>query len=164
MLLYISLATVYRPVWEMGGGGHTQDADASMRHKTQTSILLLAIRKWDEARGVRRLSNTCLFSRSPPLSRVRVVNAHIINYEQMWPPLHILSFWLLPKHWRPLTSHLAGVALLAVISSTGLTDAELPLGQRAVPLMMRWAREAADAVGERVRGNGRRVSGAPRST
>lgn len=75
----------------------------------------------------------------------------------MWPPLHILNFWLVPKHWRPVAGHLAGVVLLAVISSTGLTDAGLPLGQRAVPLMMSWAR----AIGERLVGKGRRASGAP---
>ncbi|CAM9703994.1 unnamed protein product [Ectocarpus sp. 12 AP-2014] len=76
---------------------------------------------------------------------------------EMWPPLHVLNFWLVPKHWRPLAGHLAGVVLLAVISCTGLTDAGLPLGQRAVPLMMRWAR----AVGGRLSGKGRRASGAP---
>ena len=79
------------------------------------------------------------------------------SIEQMWPPLHVLNFWLVPKHWRPLAGHLAGVALLAVISSTALTDAGLPLGQRAMPLMMRWA----SAVGERLGRKGRRASGAP---
>ncbi|CAM9166083.1 unnamed protein product [Ectocarpus fasciculatus] len=76
---------------------------------------------------------------------------------EMWPPLHVINFWLVPKHWRPLAGHLAGVVLLAVISCTGLTDAGLPLGQRAVPLMMRWAR----AVGGRLTGKGRKASGAP---
>eukprot|EP00752_Nemacystus_decipiens_P004367 g3991.t1 len=76
---------------------------------------------------------------------------------EMWPPLHILNFWLVPKHWRPLAGHLAGVLLLAVISSTALTDAGLPLGQRAMPLMMRWARAAAERLGRK----GRRASGAP---
>lgn len=77
--------------------------------------------------------------------------------EQMWPPLHILNFWLVPKHWRPLAGHLAGVVLLAVISSTALTDAALPLGQRATPLLMRWARAAGERLGRR----GRQASGAP---
>ncbi|CAM9277098.1 unnamed protein product [Scytosiphon promiscuus] len=76
---------------------------------------------------------------------------------EMWPPLHILNFWLVPKHWRPLAGHLAGVVLLAVISTTGLTDAALPLGQRTAPLLMRWAR----AIGDRLTGKGRRAAGAP---
>ena len=79
----------------------------------------------------------------------------------MWPPLHILNFWLVPKHWRPLAGHLVGVALLTVISSTDLNDDALPLGQRALPLAARWARGAADAVGEKIGAKGRRVTGAP---
>lgn len=79
----------------------------------------------------------------------------------MWPPLHILNFWLVPRHWRPLVGHLAGVALLSVISSTGLTDAGLPLGQRALPLAMRLGRRLANAMAERTSAKGRRVAGAP---
>ncbi|CAM9752890.1 unnamed protein product [Sphacelaria rigidula] len=85
---------------------------------------------------------------------------------EMWPPLHILSFWLLPKHWRPLASHMVGVALLAVISRTGLTDAALPLGQRTAPLLMRWTKTAARAIGNRVGARDRRATatGPPAAT
>lgn len=158
-------------VWSTGNIIYIQQTQTNPRDTKQNpNIIIVAVR--DIGNGTRReeldvsLSNTCLFPGRRRRSCACVLCDHSPKqyYEQMWPPLHILSFWLLPKHWRPLTSHLAGVALLAVISSTGLTDADLPLGQRAVPLMMRWAREASDAVGERVRANGRRVSGAPRDT
>ncbi|CAM9483677.1 unnamed protein product [Discosporangium mesarthrocarpum] len=69
-----------------------------------------------------------------PLWQRQLVVSTIRDF-QMWPPLNLLSFWLLPKHWRPLTAHLVGVGLIAVLSSTSLSDTDLPLGEASILLM-----------------------------
>ncbi|CAM9320942.1 unnamed protein product [Choristocarpus tenellus] len=65
---------------------------------------------------------------------------------QMWPPLNIISFWLLPKHWRPLMAHVVGVGLIAVLSCTSLSDNDLPLGEASLRLLRGWAGEATNGA------------------
>lgn len=70
--------------------------------------------------------------------------ASTTNAKQMWPPLHLLGFWLLPKHWRPVATHAVGVAILAVITATGFDGLGGQSAPSALPLLLRWARRRRD--------------------
>lgn len=77
--------------------------------------------------------------RCRPRARASTTNAN-----QMWPPLHLLGFWLLPKHWRPVATHAVGVAILAVITATGFDGLGGQSSSSALPLLLRWARRRRD--------------------